>query len=264
MDSLATSPHPLGGFFLNSLGIILINIVLSGDNSVVIAMAVHELPKKLRVRGILIGTLGAVLLRVLFTLIASHLMEIPFLKLVGGSAVLWIAIKLLIEDEEAFEGRRKPASVWHAVWIILVADLTMSIDNVLAVAGMSHGNMVQLWLSLGLSIPLVVFASTMLSSLMDRFPIIVVLGAALLGKVGGEMIITDPGVDNWFHAADSVPVRWGFQILTTVGVLFAAWRIRRRRPAEAIAGPEAASHDGEPHAEGPNAGPASGDSHPEA
>jgi YjbE family integral membrane protein len=237
LDSLVTGPHLNSGFLLNSLGIILINILLSGDNSVVIAMAVHELPKKLRIRGILIGTLGAVLLRVLFTLIASHLMEIPFLKLVGGLAVLWIAVKLLIEDEEAFEGRRKPASVWHAVWIILVADLTMSIDNVLAVAGMSHGNMIQLWLSLGLSIPLVVFASSMLSSLMDRFPLIVVLGAALLGKVGGEMIITDPGVDNWFHAADSVAVRWGFQVLAIAGVLLAAWRIRRRRPGAAAEAP---------------------------
>jgi YjbE family integral membrane protein len=234
------SPHLMGGFFLNSLGIILINILLSGDSSVVIAMAVHELPKNLRLRGILIGTLGAVLLRVFFTLIASHLMEIPFLKLAGGLTVLWIAVKLLLEDEEAYEGKRKPASVWHVVWIILVADLTMSIDNVLAVAGMSHGNMVQLWLSLGLSIPLVVFASTMLSTLMDRFPIIVVLGAAILGKVGGEMIITDPGVENWFHTERFAAIRWAVQIMTTLGVLLAAWRIRLRRPAAAIAGTEAA------------------------
>jgi YjbE family integral membrane protein len=255
LDSLATGPHLSGGFFLNSLGIILINIVLSGDNSVVIAMAVHELPKTLRIRGIVIGTVGAVLLRVLFTLIASHLMEIPFLKLVGGLAVLWIAVKLLIEDEEAFEGKRKPASVWHAVWIILVADLTMSIDNVLAVAGMSHGNMVQLWLSLGLSIPLVVFASTLLSSLMDRFPVILVLGAALLGKVGGEMIITDPAVENWFHASGSPAIRWGFQVLTTAGVLLAVWRVRRRRPAAAAAvdsesgGTKAGTQGGEAHPE---------------
>jgi YjbE family integral membrane protein len=255
LDSLATHPHMTGGFLLNSLGIILINIVLSGDNSVVIAMAVHELPKKLRIRGILIGTLGAVLLRVLFTLIASHLMEIPFLKLVGGLAVLWIAVKLLIEDEEAFEGKRKPASVWHAVWIILVADLTMSIDNVLAVAGMSHGNMVQLWLSLGLSIPLVVFASTLLSSLMDRFPIILLLGAALLGKVGGEMIITDPAMENWFHASDSAAIRWGFQILTTAGVLLAAWRIRRRRPVATAVAPGA-------EADAPDAGAQGGDARP--
>ena len=231
MDSVATALPLNGGFLLNSLGIILINIVLSGDNSVVIAMAVHELPKPMRIRGIIIGTLGAVLLRVLFTLIASHLLEIPFLKLFGGLAVLWIAVKLLIEEQEALEGRRPPASVWHAVWIILVADLTMSIDNVLAVAGMSHGNTVELWLSLGLSIPLVVFASTLLSSLMDRFPIILILGAALLGKVGGEMIITDPGLGAWWHLGESRPIRWAFQALTVAAVLLAAWRIRRRRPS---------------------------------
>ena len=237
MDSVAAAPGLHGGFLLNSLGIILINIVLSGDNSVVIAMAVHGLPRPMRIRGIVIGTLGAVLLRVLFTLIASHLLEVPFLKLVGGLAVLWIAVKLLLEDEEAHEGRRPPASVWHAVWIILVADLTMSIDNVLAVAGMSHGDMAQLWLSLGLSIPLVVFASSLLSNLMDRFPIILILGAALLGKVGGEMVITDPGLDNWFRFADSPPVRWGFQALTTLGVLLLAWRLRRRRAAAGDAPP---------------------------
>lgn len=243
MDSVATTLPVSGGFLLNSLGIILINIVLSGDNSVVIAMAVHELPRPLRIRGIVIGTAGAVLLRVLFTLVASHLLEIPFLKLVGGLAVLWIAVKLLIEEQEAIEGRRPPVSVWHAVWIILVADLTMSIDNVLAVAGMSHGNTVELWLSLGLSIPLVVFASTVLSTLMDRFPIILILGAALLGKVGGEMIITDPGLDDWTRFGESRAIRWAFQAFTVAGVLFAAWRIRRR-PDAAEGSPEPAGSSG--------------------
>lgn len=231
MDSVITALGLNGDFLFTSLGIILIDIVLSGDNSVVIAMAVHGLPKSLRIRGILIGTLGAVLLRVVFTLIASHLMEIPFLKIAGGLAVLWIAVKLLLEDEEVHEGRRPASSVWHAVWIMMVADVTMSLDNVLAVAGISRGDMTLLWWSLGLSIPLVVFASTMLSNLMDRFPVILVLGAALLGKVGGEMIITDPGLVNWFPFANSVPVRWGAQAATTLGVLALAWRLRRRRAA---------------------------------
>jgi len=255
VDTLATTPGLNGGFLLNSLGIILINIVLSGDNSVVIAMAVYGLPKPLRLRGIVLGTLGAVLLRVLFTLIASHLLEIPFLKLAGGAAVLWIAVKLLLEDEGAHEGKRPPASLWHAVWIILIADLTMSIDNVLAVAGMSHGDMMQLWISLGLSIPLVVFASTILSSLMDRFPIILILGAALLGKVGGEMIITDPGLHNWFRWDESRPIRWVFQALTTAGVLLVAWRVHRRQaavpPAAGPAGSPTADPGGE-SASGPD------------
>lgn len=243
MDSASVIPPLNGGFLLSSLGIILINIVLSGDNSVVIAMAVHGLPKPMRLRGIVIGTAGAVLLRVFFTLVASHLLEIPFLKLFGGIAILWIAVKLLIEDEEAHEGRPPPASVWHAVRIILVADLTMSIDNVLAVAGVSHGNAAQLWFSLGLSIPLVVFASAVLSSLMDRFPIILILGAALLGKVGGEMIITDPGLGNWFRLGESPSVVWGAQIAGVLGVLLAAWRIHHRRRLVTGTGP---GQDGPP------------------
>jgi YjbE family integral membrane protein len=250
LDSLSIAQQPTsGGFLLSSLSIILINIVLSGDNSVVIAMAVHGLPKPMRIRGIVIGTVGAVLLRVFFTLVASHLLEIPFLKLAGGLAILWIAVKLLIEDEQAHEGAKQPTSVWHAVWIILVADLTMSIDNVLAVAGVSHGNMVQLWLSLGLSIPLVVFASTILSSLMDRFPIILILGAALLGKVGGEMLITDPVISNWFHVQESPHLHWSVEAVTTLSVLLVAWSLRRRaRAADAARAAAEAAGDRVPPA----------------
>jgi YjbE family integral membrane protein len=226
LDSLSTGSLN-GGFLLSSLSIILINIVLSGDNSVVIAMAVKSLPKDKRTKGILIGTLGAVLLRVLFTWFASHLLETQFLKLAGGLLILWIAVKLLVEDTEDGADAKHPATVWHAVWIILVADLTMSLDNVLAVAGVSHGNMTQLWLSLGFSIPLVIFASSMLTRLMDRFPIILYLGAALLGKVGGEMIFTDPGLFHWFKL-DSVPLKFAFEALCTAGVLLIAWGIKRR------------------------------------
>jgi YjbE family integral membrane protein len=216
-----------GGFLLSSLSIILINIVLSGDNSVVIAMAVHSLPKEQRTKGIVIGTLGAVLLRVLFTWFASHLLETPFLKLVGGALILWIAVKLLIEDADAGAHGKKPTTLWSAVWVILVADLTMSLDNVLAVAGVSHGNMTQLWLSLGLSIPLVIFASTVLSKLMDRFPLILILGAALLGKVGGEMIITDPGLESWFHL-HSVALKYSVEAACTAGVLLLSYWLKRR------------------------------------
>ncbi len=231
MDSVATGHTLNGGFLLSSLSIILINIVLSGDNSVVIAMAVHGLPKDKRTKGILIGTLGAVLLRVFFTLIASHLLEIQFIKLVGGAAILWIAVKLLLEEAGEHAEGKAPVTVWHAVWIILVADVTMSIDNVLAVAGVSHGNMTQLWLSLGLSIPLVIFASTMLSKLMDRFPIILILGAALLGKVGGEMIITDPGLKAWIP--ESRVLMYAFEALCTAAVLLIGIGVRRRRAAAA-------------------------------
>jgi YjbE family integral membrane protein len=176
-------------------------------------------------------------------LIASHLLEIPFLKLAGGLAILWIAVKLLLEESEDHGEGKQPATVWHAVWMILIADLTMSIDNVLAVAGVSHGNMTQLWLSLGLSIPLVVFASTLLSSMMDRFPIILILGAALLGKVGGEMIVTDPVITTWMHIPESRMLRFSVQAVTTLGVLALAWRIKRRRPSAQTDGDEAAKRE---------------------
>jgi YjbE family integral membrane protein len=239
LDSVSTGALN-GGFFLSSLSIILINIVLSGDNSVVIAMAVHSLPKDQRTKGIIIGTIGAVLLRVVCTWFASHLLETPFLKLGGGLAILWIAVKLLLEDGGGDAHGKAPQSLWHAVWIILVADLTMSVDNVLAVAGVSHGNMTQLWLSLGLSIPLVIFASTVLSKLMDKYPIILILGAALLGKVGGEMIITDPGLISWFHL-DSVAMKYSAEILCTVGVLGLAWWLKRRHRQDKDAEPPAAA-----------------------
>ncbi len=233
LGALATSTVggvSTGSFLLNLLSIILINIVLSGDNSVVIAMAVHSLPAGKRTKGILIGTLGAVLLRVGFTLIASHLLEIPFLKLAGGATILWIAVKLLLEEAAVTTDGKKIESIWHAVWIILVADFTMSLDNVLAVAGVSKGDVLELWLSLGLSIPLVVFASAMLSKLMDKYPIILVLGAALLGKVGGEMIYTDPAMTNWFKL-ESVWLKLAFETLCVLGVLGMAHWIRFRAVA---------------------------------
>ncbi len=240
MDSL-TAVHSLGHsildpkFLLSSLSIILINIVLSGDNSIVIAMAVHGLPKDKRTKGLVIGTLGAVLLRVLFTLIASHLMSIPFLKLAGGLLILWIAVKLLLEEEDA-EARHKPVeTLWTAIWIILVADVTMSLDNVLAVAGASHGDVTELWLSLGFSIPLVVFASTLIARIMDRFPIVVFLGAALLGKVGGEMIYTDPILTSWFKL-ESVPGRLATEALGIGTVFLLTWLIRKRAAGKTPSG----------------------------
>jgi YjbE family integral membrane protein len=236
LDSLGIGSFN-GGFLLSSLGIILINIVLSGDNSVVIAMAVHSLPRDKRLKGVVIGTVAAVLLRIAFTWFASNLLETPFLKLVGGILILWIAVKLLVEDQAIDAGEKKAASLWHAVWMILVADLTMSLDNVLAVAGVSHGNVLQLWLSLGLSIPLVIFASTLLSKLMDRYPIILILGAALLGKVGGEMILTDPGLPDWLKVGSEF-AEYALEAVCTVGVLLTAYWMKRGRKNPARGEPD--------------------------
>ncbi len=179
-------------FFVNLLSIIIIDLVLAGDNSIVIAMAVQGLPPKKRFKGILFGALTAVLLRVIFTFFASKMLLVPFVKLGGGILIFWIAFKLMNDSGDGEHKKNDTSSLWKTIWIILVADLTMSLDNILAVAAASHGSLHLLIIGLGLSIPMVVFASTLISKLMEKFKIIIWIGAAILGKVGAEMIITDP------------------------------------------------------------------------
>jgi YjbE family integral membrane protein len=222
-----------GTFVLSTLSIILIDIILSGDNSVVIAMAVQSLPDAQRRKGILIGAGAAAGMRVICTWFASQLMLTPFIKLVGGILIMWIAFKLLMENEEMRSHKKSDGSLWHAIKIIMIADATMSVDNMLAVAGASKGNPYLLWFGLGLSIPLVIFASTMLSKLMKKYPLIVLIGAAVLGKVGGEMVVTDPFVRNFLP--ESI---WTVRVAEVIGVLLVlaiAWWVKRRvarEPAE--------------------------------
>jgi YjbE family integral membrane protein len=184
-----------GWDFLSALfSIIIINLILSGDNAVVIAMAVRSLHMDQRRRGIIFGAGAAVFLRVILTFFVSQMLRINFIKLVGGILILWIAVKLFVEGapEEATEKEAK--TIMQAIRIIVIADITMALDNMLAVAGASHGNLFLLLFGLGVSIPFVVFTSNLLSLLMDRYPVIIYIGTAILGKVGGEMVITDPMV----------------------------------------------------------------------
>lgn len=202
-------------FLLAILSIIFIDIILSGDNSVVIAMAVQTLPENQRRKGIIIGTGAAVAMRVGCTFIISHLMQTPLIKLAGGLAILWVAVKLLMENEELRTHKKEAGGLWTAIKIIMIADISMSIDNVLAVAGASKGNAALLWFGLGLSIPLVIFASSILSRLMQKYPIIVLLGSLLLGKIGGEMIVTDPFLLNWLPHND-----WFHYVGGAIGAVF--------------------------------------------
>jgi YjbE family integral membrane protein len=172
--------------------IVIIDLILAGDNAVVIAMAVRSLPKARRMRGIIYGSAAAVLLRVFLTFFVAKILTMSYVKLVGGIVIIWIAVKLFVEDEEAVEAHAEAASLWHAVRLIVIADITMALDNMLAVGAASHGNLYLLIFGLGLSIPFIVFTSSLLSMLMDKYPVIIYIGAALLGKIGGEMIITDP------------------------------------------------------------------------
>lgn len=179
-------------FLSGLISIVIIDLILAGDNAVVIAMAVRSLPDHQRRRGIIYGAGAAVLLRVILTFFVSQLLMINYLKIIGGVLILWIAIKLFVEGTPE-EGADKAATTMaQAIKIIVIADITMATDNMLAVAGASHGNLFLLLFGLGLSIPFVVLTSNLLSMLMDRYPVIIMLGAAILGKVGGEMLITDP------------------------------------------------------------------------
>ncbi|MGB7970868.1 MAG: TerC family protein [Candidatus Deferrimicrobiaceae bacterium] len=220
-------------FFSALMSIIVINLILSGDNAVVIALAVRNLPKKQRLWGIILGSGLAVLLRVVLTFFAAKLLLISFLKFFGGALILWIAVKLFTSGHED-ENIEAAAGLWQAVKVILVADLVMSIDNVLAIAGASKGNMFLLLFGLGTSIPLVVGTSTLLSMLMDKYPIIITLGAAILGKVGGEMIITDPWIHKTFH-----PAHWmdyAMQAVCAVGVVLVGKYLVRRKIAQSEKG----------------------------
>ncbi len=203
-------------FFSGLVQIMIINIILSGDNAVVIALAVRGLEPRMRKWGIILGSLLAVVLRIVLVAFAVALLKVPFLKLVGGALILWIAVKLFTEGH-GDEDVEAAAGVWQAVRVILIADLVMSIDNVLAIAGAASGNMFLIILGLATSIPLIVGTSALLTMLMDKYPIIITLGAAILGKVGGEMMITDQWVHETFHPSHAVDI--GVQVFFTIGVV---------------------------------------------
>lgn len=218
----------LGGHLLFDLStIIIVNLVLSGDNAVVIALAVKNLRGSLRIRAMIAGAAAAVIIRVAGTFFASRLLEIQLLKLIGGFIILWIAVTLFRPDNaETAAGAHVPVGFWRAIWFIMIADITMSLDNVLAIAQAAHGSLALLIFGLGLSIPLVLFASGLLSTLMDKYPIIVYLGAALLGKVGMEMILTDRVTLRYFYPA--AWLRDTLEAAAALGVVLAGKLIMRR------------------------------------
>ncbi len=204
-------------FFSAFMSIVLIDLILAGDNAVVIAAAVRTLPRKQRRKGILLGAGAAVVLRVVLTYFAAQLLQMSYVKLIGGLFILWVAVKLFVDSAPDEEVRQNATSILQALWVIVVADLTMSVDNVLAVAGASKGNLFLLLFGLGLSIPFVVFTSNLLSFLMDKYPVIIYAGAAILGKVGGEMIFTDPIIAESIRIPEAL--LYGLEALFAVGVI---------------------------------------------
>ena len=181
-------------FWIGLVKIIWINIILSGDNAVVIALAARSLPPEQQRKAVFFGSGAAVVLRIALTVVAAKLLEMSYLQIIGGLLLLWIGVQLLSDEEDGDGETTQQGGLMAAVRTILIADLVMSLDNVIAVAAAAKGSMVLLILGLAISIPLVVFGSTLMIKLMSRYPVIVTFGAALIGWVGGETIASDVAI----------------------------------------------------------------------
>jgi len=227
-------------FWLGLIEIIGVNIVLSGDNAVVIALAARSLPRAQQRAAIVIGSGAAIFLRVILTTVAARVLALPYLKLVGAVLLLWIGVQLLLPgDEGDGPGAKVSGHLMGAVRTILLADLVMSLDNVIAVAAAAHGDLVLLILGLGISIPLIVYGSTAVLKLMDRFPVVIMLGAGLLGYVAGDMLLAEPVLDAYEPPPIvEVLIPWAGALLVIGIGTWAAARInaKRRRQAAIAAG----------------------------
>jgi YjbE family integral membrane protein len=187
-------------FWARLLGIGVLNLLLSGDNALVIALAVRALPPRQRLAGQIWGAVGAIALRVVFVAIVTLLLQVPLLQLAGGLLLLWIAVRLVRPEEEDGSATRHGSSVWEAVWIIIVADITMSLDNVLAIAAAARGEMYLVIVGIALSLPIVVWGAGLLARLMNRWAWIVWLGGGFLAYVAVEMVFEDKLVVGWLGA----------------------------------------------------------------
>jgi YjbE family integral membrane protein len=215
------------GIWWAALGsIVLANIVLSGDNAVVIAMAARRLPDSQRNKAIFWGSAAAIVMRIILTLVAVQLLALPYLKMIGAALLVYIGVQLLAEGGDDEEGEHKEVKdgMMAAIRTILIADLVMSLDNVIAVAAAAKGNTPLLIIGLAVSIPLIIFGSTLLMKVMDRFPIIITLGAALLGFLAGEMLATDPALKDFFATMPQAEM-WlgalGAALVVALGTYFA-------------------------------------------
>lgn len=223
--------------FLGRLwAIVLIDLLLAGDNALVIALAVRSLPKRQQFLGRVFGTAGAVMLRVVLIVLATVLLKIPLLQVTGGVLLLWIAVKLVRPSAGPEEHARVAGSLARAIWIIIVADAVMSLDNVLGVAGAARGDMKLVVIGIALSIPIVVWGSGLLGRLMARFRWIVWVGGGVLGYVAGEMILSDGAVGRWTGGADLFRAILP-SLLALVMVAIGWWHGRTRRPTFAGMGP---------------------------
>lgn len=238
---------------IQALKIIWINILLSGDNAIVIAMACRALPPRQRFWGIILGAGAAVLLRIFFTVILQYVLELPWLKLVGGLLLLWIAIKLLTQDEADEADIHGSDNLWGAVRTVAIADIVMSLDNVLAIAAAAKGNTGLIIFGLAISIPLIVAGATLIMALLTRYPVLVWAGAALLGWIAGELIVDDrisleqiqawapalvvPNPETTIGIKAGPALHYAAATIGTAMVLIWGWMLLRRRSRGAVGVP---------------------------
>ena len=217
-------------FWLAGLEIIVINILLSGDNAVVIALACRNLPPGQRRWGIIWGAVGAILLRIVLTFFAVSLLKLSWLKIIGGVLLVWIGVKLIAEEGgEGGADIKASDRLWSAVRTVIIADVVMSIDNVLGVAAAAKGSLLLLVFGLVVSVPLVIGGAQLIMRLIERFPILIVAGGGLLGYVAGELIVEDSGIVDWVHA-HAPWLSWGGPIAGIVLVVgVSRWLKSRHR-----------------------------------
>jgi YjbE family integral membrane protein len=237
----ATAVSGTSGAAIALLQIMLINVVLSGDNAVVIALACRRLSPRHQKIAFIWGSLGVVVLMVALTGVVSYLLSLPYLEMVGSGMLVWIGVKLLMGDDEGEEGKvDQKATLGAAIRTIIIADMIMSLDNVLAMAGAAHGHMWMLIVGLFITVPVILFGSALLMKLMERFPFLVMVGAALIGWVAGEMLVSDPAIKTWVDVNAAIlhtvsPIFFAAFVIATGKILE---RVNaKRRSAEAPAAP---------------------------
>jgi len=215
------------------LAIVLIDLVLAGDNAIVIALAARNLPEHLKKKAIVWGTVGAIAVRSVMTVGVVWLLKIPGLMLVGGLGLVWVAYKLLADQGEGEHDGPMASTFWGAMKTIIVADALMGVDNVLGVAGAAHGAFDLVTIGLLVSVPIVVFGSSVVLKLVDRFPVIIQLGSAVLAFTAAKMVVSEPVLSNLFGASGAVitdmqtAARWGTYAVAVAGVLLAGWWSQR-------------------------------------
>lgn len=214
-------------FWAALMSIVIIDLVLAGDNAIVIGLAARNVKKEDQKKVIIWGTVGAVLIRVIATLLVVQLLLIPGLRLVGGIALVWIAYKLLIDEKK--HDISAGNQMWAAIRTIIIADAMMGLDNVLAVAGAAHGDFLLVIIGLAISVPIMVWGSTIILKLTERFPVIITIGAAVLAWTASKMLVEEPLIHDWFA---SPVLKYGFEIVVIAAVVVAGMLTKKKKQKE--------------------------------